>query len=134
MSKLLEKYNQLKMENKKTVYLFEKGSFYVALNEDAELMNKLYGLKIITLGKSAIQIGFPITHPDKYTKLLDINNYEYKFISPPKKENKKSNMDNDISNILNEIQNLDISQTTPVQALNKLSDYQKIIKSFYKKC
>lgn len=123
MSKLYNKYLKLKNENKNVLYLFEAGTFYYALGEDAELINKLFGYKILAFGKQTIKSAFPKNTFENRKKFFELNNIEYKII-----DNDHNNNISDLSAenaILNEIKNIDFNNISPLMAFNKLLLYQK---------
>ncbi len=76
MSKLYEKYKNLKSENANKLYLFKSGIFYIFLDEDAIKMSNLLSLKLTYLNETIVKCGFPIKNADKYINLIKINNYD----------------------------------------------------------
>ena len=42
MSKLYEKFLELKKANNNKIYLFKSGIFYIGLSEDAKVISELY--------------------------------------------------------------------------------------------
>lgn len=128
MSKLYEKYLRLKAIDKKTLYLFEAGTFYYALAEDAEIINKLFGYKLLAFGNQTIKAAFPKKSLENRKRFFEINNIEYKII---KNENDNDNNNFSISteeNILKEIIHLDMNQISPLNAFKKLLEYQNKLK------
>lgn len=123
MSKLYEKYLRLKKENENILYLFESGTFYYALSEDAKLINKIFGYKILDFGKQTIKAAFPKNSLDERKRFFEINNIEYKII-----KNENCNIITyNVSikeDILKEIKQLDMNNTSPLTAFNKLLSYQ----------
>ena len=59
MSKLFEKYLELKRSNKSRVYLIKSGIFYIALQEDAKTISELFDFKITNLNDEVVKCGFP---------------------------------------------------------------------------
>lgn len=80
MSKLYEKYKNLKSENPTKLYLFKSGIFYIFLDEDAIKMSKLLNLKLTKLNETVSKCGFPVKNIDKYLHLIKLNNYEIDII------------------------------------------------------
>lgn len=80
MSKLLNKYTELKNNNSKNVYLIKVGIFYNSLNEDAIFLNEEIGLKLTRLGNEIIKCGFPLSALNKYKHILDLKNIKYTII------------------------------------------------------
>ena len=70
MSKIYNKFKELKNENNDKIYLLKSGIFYIALNEDAEKVSKLFNFKITNLNGTVIKCGFPEKQLEKYTNLL----------------------------------------------------------------
>jgi len=123
MSKLLEKYNELKKENASCIYVFRVGIFYNILNEDAKILNKKIGLKITSLSPEIIKCGFPISSLDKYIAKFKELQLEYKILDNPFNYTEKEVSEE----IIRKIKNLDINKTSPIQAINLLNDFKKKI-------
>lgn len=131
MSKLYEKYLRLKTTDKNTLYLFESGTFYYALAEDAELIHKLFGYKILAFGKQTIKSAFPKNSLENRKHFFEINNIKYKII---KNENYNNNVNNvsvlsTEEKILKDIKQLDMNSTSPINAFKKLLEYQNKLKN-----
>ena len=82
MSKLYNKYLQLKDENPSHFYLFKSGIFYIFLAEDAKKMSSILNLKLNNLNESVLKCGFPISKLNYYCSLLNINNVRFEIIDP----------------------------------------------------
>ena len=79
--KVARAYFELKAMNKKPVYLFKNGAFYLALNDDALFLRSLgYKNKIITFGTNDIKMGFPCSERDKLERMLKEDHIEFEFI------------------------------------------------------
>ena len=104
MSKLYQKYEDLKNKDDDIIYLFLCGNFYIALDSDAILLNELFGMKLTKFSNLCDKCGFPKNSLDKYIKLFDSNNIKYSLI-----ENSLSDSDklNKINNIISDT-NLDV--------------------------
>lgn len=124
MSKLFEKYKYLKNMNNKKVYIFLIGKFYTCLGEDAILLNKIFGYKIKDFYSQTTKVGFPVEGLSKVEKILKINNIEYEIFNKTLLENHSIK-----DNILQDIQSIDMNNTTFKQAFEKLLYYQKILNS-----
>ncbi len=128
MSKLFNEYKRLKEIDSNTLYLFESGTFYYALSEDAEIINKLFGYKILAFGKQTIKAAFPKSTLENRKHFFEINNIKYKII-------KNENCNNNFftlsaeENILAEIKQLDMNNISPLTAFKKLLEYQNKLKS-----
>lgn len=89
MSKLYNSYENLKEINSDTIYLFECGNFYIALDSDAIIMNGIFNLKLTNFSNVCDKCGFPKNSLAKYEELLKNKNIDYKVIS----QNHKSSDD-----------------------------------------
>lgn len=76
MSKLYEKYKNLKSQNENKLYLFKSGIFYIFLDNDAIKMSNLLNLKITKLNENVVKCGFPVKSAEKYIQLIKLNNYD----------------------------------------------------------
>ena len=81
MSKLYNKYLQLKCEDSSYYYLFKSGIFYIFLDEDAKKMSEILNLKLSNLNENILKCGFPINSFQKYSNLLNNQNYKIKIIN-----------------------------------------------------
>ena len=66
---MLEDYLKLKETYPKSIALIKAGNFYECLNDDAIVMNNIFGYKIKKLHKY-IRVGFPISSLNKITSKL----------------------------------------------------------------
>ena len=67
----------LKEENEGRIVLCNNGGFYVAIGNDAILLNKVLNLKLSCMGKGLCKVGFPIDALEKYTSLLIKTGYSF---------------------------------------------------------
>lgn len=67
---LKEQYINLKKEYENYLILLKSGNFYISLNNDAFVMNNIFGYKIID-NNNYIKIGFPVTSLNKVVTKLD---------------------------------------------------------------
>lgn len=100
MSKLYDKYENLKNNNSSVIYLFECGNFYIALDSDAIVLNEIFGLKLTKFSNICDKCGFPKTALEKYKEQLSNKNIEYKVIEQTNISSE--NMLNSIKKLLNE--------------------------------
>ena len=70
MSKLYDKYENLKSTNANSIYLFECGNFYIALDSDAIVMNEMFNLKLTKFSNLCDKCGFPKNALEKYKEQL----------------------------------------------------------------
>lgn len=73
---MLDEYLKLKETYPKSIIMIKKGNFFKCLNDDASIMNKLFGYKIIKLNKY-IRVGFPINSLIKITSTLTNKEINY---------------------------------------------------------
>ena len=130
MSKLENKYNQMKAQNKDIVYILRSGIFYIFMNEDAVLINKTLGLKITDLGPNIIKCGFPISQVEKYKSMLDEKGIKYQIIDDLPNSNVEAYLnDVEIKKTLQKIANLNIDEITLRQAYDILLEINKKLKN-----
>lgn len=118
MSRLYNKYLELKKEDSNIYYLFRNGNFYIFLCEDAKRISDITMLKCSNFAKDVIKCGFSYKSLDKYLNLFKNLNINVKVI------------ENDIDNkevIINRIKNIDIDNTSPIKALNILCELKDLI-------
>lgn len=98
--------------------IFISGNFYIFLCEDAKRISDITMLKCSNFAKDVIKCGFPYKSLDKYLNLFKNLNINVKVI------------ENDIDNkevIINRIKNIDIDNTSPIKALNILSELKELV-------
>ena len=71
MSKLYNKYLELKSNDDSVLYLLKSGMFYIFLHEDAKIVSEKLNLKLTNLNNNILKCGFPINSLTKYAGLLD---------------------------------------------------------------
>lgn len=133
MSKLLNKYNELKKEDSSFIYIFRVGIFYNIFNNDADILSNALGLKITHLSDELYKVGFPISQIEKYSQLLTNKNLKFKIVDNLDKKQTNEYLKNiELKKIVNQILNIDINNTTFSQAFNLLIDIQKKLEQIYK--
>lgn len=60
MSKLYEKYSQLKRLDSSKYYLFQSGIFYIFIDQDAIFMSSALNLKLTHLNNEILKCGFSV--------------------------------------------------------------------------
>ncbi len=113
MSKLYNKYLELKKENNSKMYLFESGKFYIFIDEDAKNISKITTLKLTNLTNDIVKCGFPCNSLSKYLEIFNNLNLDIKLINSDKL---------DIKDIIKKIKNIDINKITPIDSINILKD------------
>lgn len=134
MSKLFEIYKNLKQNDSETLYLFKSGIFYIFLDNDAKIINKILGLKLTNLNDKIVKCGFPSNSLQKYIGLLGSTKYNIKIID---NSNTLSytvsdyNLNTEIKKLLQTISNIDTETLSISEAYSLLNDFkdtaQKII-------
>ena len=135
MSKLLKQYENLKKENKDTIYLFRVGIFYNIINQDAKLVNEQLGLKITDLGPNIYKCGFPVSQLEKYKRIFEEKNIVYTVIDNFSNSSITTNdyLNNiELKKVVNKILEIDFNNTTFQQSFNLLLDIQEKLKNIYK--
>jgi len=130
MSKLEKQYEQLKAKSNDTIYMIRSGIFYVFLNEDAKVINKSIGLKIIDLGPNIVKCGFPISKIEKYKSLLNEKQIKYKIIDNFPNSNVETYLnDIEIKKAFNKITALNMDEISYKQAYEILMDINLKLKN-----
>lgn len=134
MSKLFEIYKNLKQDDSETLYLFKSGIFYIFLDNDAKIINKILGLKLTNLNDKIVKCGFPSNSLQKYIGLLDSTNYDIKIIDTSNTISytvNDYNLNTEIRKLLQNISNIDTEMLSISEAYSLLNDLkdaaQKII-------
>lgn len=131
MSKMYNRYLELKKKDDSKVYLFKNGIFFLALEDDAKKLNELLNLKLTVFSKDVEKCGFPVSVLKKYIDKLDKYDIEYELI-----DNMYNNINSPkeylesifVRNVVTQIKEIDFNDTSPKQAFNILYDlYQAII-------
>lgn len=138
----------IKANHKNELLLFQIGNFYVSFFTDALVMSNLASLKITKYGKNNIdKSGFPISNLEKYEVILKESQCSYviysetlettklntlkvrKFFKINKLEKilddfqiktKNNEVVSDSQNIIKFVKSLNLSNITPIEALNIL--------------
>ena len=118
MSRLYNKYIELKKEDSNKYYLFRSGNFYIFLSDDAKRISDITMLKCSNFAKDVIKCGFPCNSLDKYLNLFKNLNIDV-FVIESDIDNKEI--------IINKIKNVDIDNTSPIKALNILSELKELV-------
>ena len=128
MSKLYNHYLKLKEQARENFYLFKSGIFYIFIDEDAKVMSEVLDLKLTLLNDHIVKCGFPTSALSKYVFRLENQNIPYKIIETNLKE--IHSVDEYVEKtealqIIKMIQDLDLNNTSPIEALNILINLQK---------
>lgn len=67
----------LQKKNNNKIVLVNSGHFYIARGKDAVLLHEILNLKVSCMEAEICKIGFPINSLEKYTKLIEEEQYSY---------------------------------------------------------
>lgn len=114
--------------------MFKSGIFYIFLDNDAKIINKILGLKLTNLNDKIVKCGFPSNSLQKYIGLLDSTNYDIKIIDTSNTISytvNDYNLNTEIRKLLQNISNIDTEMLSISEAYSLLNDLkdaaQKII-------
>lgn len=102
MSKMYNKYLELKKENSEKMYLFKCGNFYIFLADDCDRINEFIVLKKTKFSNECMKCGFPISVLDDYLRVFRNQNLPIEMV------------DDKITKMIDDI---DIDNITPIEAL-----------------
>ncbi len=127
MSKLYDKYLELKKENDDKLYLFKSGLFYVFLEDDALKISRITTLKCTQLTPKVVKCGFPQNSLERYLEIFKELNLEVEVIQLEETEKKKLSTKIRSGKIksINELKSLDLNAITPIRALELLYTIKK---------
>ena len=122
MSKIYEKYLQLKKENNDKMYLFKSGKFYIFIGDDAKDISEKVVLKLTPFTKDVMKCGFPLSSLQDYLRVfanlgLNVEVIEKKEMSLEEKQNK----------VWKILQKLDLEKLTPLNAFEELLKIKEIM-------
>jgi len=122
MSKIYDKYLELKKIDESKMYLFKCGNFYIFLDDDATKINEYVVLKITNFAKNVTKCGFPITSLESYMKVFKNQNLKIEIVDETKylTDNEKANK------IIKKLKNIKVEEITPINAIVELSKLKEI--------
>lgn len=126
MSKMYEHYKLCKAETPDKIILIKSGTFYVALDEDAALVNQILGLKLTPLNEKVLKCGFPINSLTKYENLLKSHAISYIITSLNESPKEPSHVER---KVLNEIKQLNLDEISPLEAFRLINKFQEQLKT-----
>ena len=133
MSKIYDKYLELKAENKEnTLYLFKNGIFFIFIDKDAMIASNYLHLKLGQLNDTIVKCGFPVNSMNKYLNLLKNSPYKVEIF---KMESNKTFASNDymyyenIKPIIDEILKIDVNSLSISQAFEFITNIQNRLHS-----
>ena len=106
------RYEYYKIKYKEYIILIKSGNFYVALQQDAIVLNDIFKYKL-NISNNIIKVGFPINTLNKILKTLDNININYivldkniLHINKNKTNTYNKYINNNISNYILRIKNI----------------------------
>ena len=121
MSKIYERYKELKGRDPDKMYLFKCGKFYIFLDEDCEKINEYIVLKKVSFCKSVLKCGFPINALEDYMRVFNNHHLNIEIIDHV--EDVKTNPEA----LLKLIRKIDIENITPMEAIVKLKEIKELV-------
>ena len=79
---------RLKIVYEKRIVIISCGAFYIAIGEDAIILNKEIGLKLTCMRKNICKIGIPKNAMHKYVGKLNKTEYSYIILDYDREERK----------------------------------------------
>ena len=67
----------LQQKDNGKIILVNSGSFYIARGRDAVLLHNILNLKVNCMEAEICKIGFPLNSLEKYTQLIEQEQYSY---------------------------------------------------------
>ena len=121
VSKIYEKYLQLKEENEEKLYLFKSGKFYIFLGDDCKKINEYVVLKRIPFCKETEKCGFPENVLEDYLRVFQNHKLDIEIIKDFTLEKK--------DNLYDYIENIDLNQITPLDAFHELIKINEMLEN-----
>jgi DNA mismatch repair ATPase MutS len=122
MSKIYEKYLELKSNNKDKMYLFHCGKFYIFVGDDVDKINNYIVLKKVPFCKETDKCGFPDSSLNDYLRVFNNQSLDIEVIENIGNESKGGN-----NNIVKALNKLDINNLTPMEALLELKKLKELV-------
>ncbi len=135
MSKLYERYLELKKQDSSILYLFKSGIFYIFLDEDAKKMSYILNLKLSNLNESILKCGFPVNNLSKYSSLIKSAGYQINIIdSVTQKPHSSSEyiLNDDIKNFIQKLSQMDCNNLSIREAYSFIESTIEQAKTFVK--
>ena len=103
MSKIYDKYVELKNKDSSKIYLFLCGNFYIVLDSDAIMLNEMFDMKLTKFSNLCDKCGFPKNSIEKYINMFNEHNIKYEIIeNKDKLDIIREKVSVDINNMSNE--------------------------------
>ena len=129
------RYEYYKIKYKEYIILIKSGNFYVALQQDAIVLNDIFKYKL-NISNNIIKVGFPVNSLNKILKTLDNININYivldkniLHINKNKTNMYNKYINNNISNYILRIKNINniLNQNIYNNIDNVLNNIENII-------
>ena len=125
MSKIYNKYLELKRKNNKKMYLFHSGKFYIFIADDCESINNYMVLKPTRFTNEVNKCGFPSNKLNDYLKVFNNLKLDVEIIE--KIEETTENKNDKYQKILDITKGIDINNITPIQSIEILDKILRCI-------
>ena len=103
MSKIYDKYVELKNKDSNKIYLFLCGNFYIVLDSDAIMLNEMFDMKLTKFSNLCDKCGVPKNSIEKYINMFNEHNIKYEIIeNKDKLDIIREKVSVDINNMSNE--------------------------------
>lgn len=122
MSKIYDKYIELKEIDNEKMYLFRCGNFYIFLDEDASKINEYVVLKMTQFTKNVLKCGFPITSLESYLKVFQNHQLKIEVVE----DNSPKSLEEKMKKIIKILENTKIEKITPIESINILQKVKEI--------
>ena len=125
MSKIYNKYLELRRKDNNKLYLFHNGMFYIFIGEDVDIINNYMVLKPTKFTNEVNKCGFPESRLQDYIKVfknlnLDVEIIDYIELNPYIKNSK-------YEKIVDFTKNININNITPLKAMEILDKILRCI-------
>lgn len=125
MSKIYNKYLELKKEEPDKLYLFHSGKFYIFIADDVETINQYVVLKKTKFTNEVNKCGFPDNSYDDYMRVFHNHHLNIEIIEASSivVNNSSNNFDSVIEKyfkIEKYVKDVDINAVTPLQSMEIL--------------
>jgi len=132
MSKIYNKYLELKNNDPNKLYLFHSGKFYIFIKEDADKINEYVVLKRTRFTNDIYKCGFPDNSYEDYIRVFNNHKLDIVVIESNEIENVviSENIEKDLINykeIINIIKKIDINSLTPIESIIVLNNIVECI-------
>ncbi len=127
MSKMYQRYQELKRKNPEKIYLFKSGIFYLFLADDAKKMSAVLSLKLTNLNETVLKCGFPVNNLNKYLTLLKDLGYEISIVDSVVSEplpSKNYLLNANVKNLINKLALINTDELSIKEAYSLIDDFQ----------